>query len=206
MRGQPSGVAMANPHDSAATIAFFFTDSDGSDSRHSTFTLGAREQMARFLNEDPFNGGDAVFGTFTFNSNLPVAVIALRGFVNERSEFLMTILPVAPLTATTTDTVYFPHFAAGGGRTTQFILFSGSTGQTASGVIRFTGQDGQPLEFCPWHQRQRQRPPEGSGCSGETTPGKATRPVAQGVNYKRRMLRERLAQWPDAKPWKRKEP
>ena len=68
MRGQPSGVAMANPHDSAATIAFFFTDSDGIDSRHSTFTLGAREQMARFLNEDPFNGGD---GRWCMNRNWP---------------------------------------------------------------------------------------------------------------------------------------
>ena len=74
------------------------------------------------LDEEPFNGGDAVFGTFTFTADLPVAVIALRGFVNERSEFLMTTLPVAPLAVPTTGTLYFPHFAAGGGWTTQVIL------------------------------------------------------------------------------------
>ena len=74
------------------------------------------------LDEEPFNGGDAVFGTFTFTADLPVAVIALRGFVNERSEFLMTTLPVAQLAVPTTGTLYFPHFAAGGGWTTQVIL------------------------------------------------------------------------------------
>ena len=63
-----------------------------------------------------------MFGTFTFTADLPVAVIALRGFVNERSEFLMTTLPVAPIAVPTTATVYFPHFADGGGWTTQVIL------------------------------------------------------------------------------------
>ena len=117
-----AGLAMANPNDTAATIAFFFTDSDGIDSGHDTFTLGPREQTARFLDEAPFNGGSAMFGTFTFTTDLPVAVIALRGFVNERSEFLMTTLPVAPIAVPTTGTVYFPHFADGGGWTTQVIL------------------------------------------------------------------------------------
>ena len=117
-----AGIAMANPNDTAATITFFFTDSDGIDSGHDTFTLGPREQTARFLDEAPFNGGSAMFGTFTFTADLPVAVIALCGFVNERSEFLMTTLPVAPIAVPTTATVYFPHFADGGGWTTQVIL------------------------------------------------------------------------------------
>ena len=117
-----AGIAMANPNDTAATITFFFTNSDGIDSGHGTFTLGPREQIAQFLDEDPFNGGSETLGTFTFTADLPVAVIALRGFVNERSEFLMTTLPVAPIAVPTTATVYFPHFADGGGWTTQVIL------------------------------------------------------------------------------------
>ena len=131
-----TGLALANPNDTAATIAFFFTDSDGIDSGHDTFTLGPRKQMARFLDEEPFNGGSAMFGTFTFTADLPVAVIALRGFVNERSEFLMTTLPVAPLAVPTTGTVYFPHFAAGGGWTTQVILVN-PTHALISGNVQF---------------------------------------------------------------------
>ena len=53
---------MANLNDTAATGGFFFTDSDGIDSGHGTFTLGLREQIARFLNEEPFNGGGHVVG------------------------------------------------------------------------------------------------------------------------------------------------
>ena len=133
-----TGLALANPNDAPATVAFFFTNSDGIDSGHGTFTLGPREQIARFLDEGPFNGGSEMLGTFTFTSNLPVAVIALRGFVNERSEFLMTTLPVAPLAVPTTGTVYFPHFADGGGWTTQVILVN-PTHAPISGSVQFFG-------------------------------------------------------------------
>ena len=143
-----TGLAMANPNDAAATVAFFFTDSEGIDSGHGTFTLGPREQTARFLDEEPFNGGDAVFGTFTFTADLPVAVIALRGFVNERSEFLMTTLPVAPLAVPTTGTVYFPHFAAGGSWTTQVILVN-PTHAPISGSVQFFGSGSQTEAAAP---------------------------------------------------------
>ena len=143
-----TGLALANPNDTAATIAFFFTDSDGIDFGHGTFTLGPREQIARFLDEAPFNGGSAMFGTFTFTADLPVAVIALRGFVNERSEFLMTTLPVAPIAVPTTGTVYFPHFAAGGGWTTQVILVN-STHATIAGNVQFFGSGGEAEAAAP---------------------------------------------------------
>ena len=143
-----AGLAMANPNDTAATITFFFTNSDGIDSGHDTFTLGPREQIARFLDEEPFNGGSAMFGTFTFTADLPVAVIALRGFVNERSEFLMTTLPVAPLAVPTTGTVYFPHFAAGGGWTTQVILVN-PTHALISGNVQFISSGSETEAAAP---------------------------------------------------------
>ena len=143
-----TGIAMANPNDTAATVAFFFTNSEGIDSGHGTFTLGPREQIAKFLDEAPFNGDSAIEGTFTFSSNLPVAVIALRGLVNERSEFLMTTLPVAPIAVPTTGTVYFPHFAAGGGWTTQVILIN-PTHATISGSVQFLGSGSETEAAAP---------------------------------------------------------
>ena len=143
-----TGLALANPNDTAATITFFFTDSNGIDSGHDTFTLGPREQIARFLDEEPFNGGSAMFGTFTFTADLPVAVIALRGFVNERSEFLMTTLPVAPIAVPTTGTVYFPHFAAGGGWTTQVILVN-PTHALISGNVQFVSSGSETEAAAP---------------------------------------------------------
>ena len=89
-----------------------------------------------------------MFGTFTFTADLPVAVIALRGFVNERSEFLMTTLPVAPLAVPTTGTVYFPHFAAGGSWTTQVILVN-PTHALISGSVQFFGSGSQTEAAAP---------------------------------------------------------
>ena len=45
------------------------------------------------------------------------------------------------------DDLYDKIVNAGGGWTTQFSLFSRYPGQTAAGMIRFTGQDGQLLEL-----------------------------------------------------------
>ena len=82
----------------------------------------------------------SVLGTFTFTSSVPVAVVALRGFTNEAGEFLMTTLPVAPLSSTASeDTVYFPHFADGSGWATQVVLVN-PTDQTITGTVRFLGQ------------------------------------------------------------------
>ena len=76
--------------------AFYFTDTSGTNLGSGSFELGEHEQTARFLNQEPFNealpDGSPVLGTFTFESSVPIAVIALRGFTNEAGEFLMTTL------------------------------------------------------------------------------------------------------------------
>src|SRR5262249_27131239 len=109
-----TGLAVANANDSAATVSFFFTDTNGKDFGNGTVTIPAHGQIARFLNETPFNGPQRTEGTFTFSSNIPVAAIAIRGFLNERSEFLATTLPVADPDALPSGSVYFPQFADGG--------------------------------------------------------------------------------------------
>ena len=100
-------------------------------------TIPANGQIARFLDEAPFNGGSTITGTFTFTSSLPVGATALRGFVNERSDFLLTTLPVADLASTTTSDIVFPHFADGGGWTTQVILVNPSD-FPVEGTIKFS--------------------------------------------------------------------
>ena len=122
-----------------ATINFYFTDSHGVNSGSGSFELGAHQQTAKFLDQVTFNGGPSVLGTFTFTSSVPVAVVALRGFTNESGEFLMTTLPVASLASTTSDTVYFPHFADGNGWVTQVVLVN-PTDRTITGTVGFLGQ------------------------------------------------------------------
>ena len=140
-----TGLAMANPNDTPATIDFYFTDEQGERFGEGRFMLGANEQTARFLDQAPFNSGEVESGTFTFTSSVPIAVVALRGLTNRDGEFLMTTLPVAPLAAPptpfsgntgSTDTVYFPHFTDGNGWVTQVILVN-PTDRTITGTVRF---------------------------------------------------------------------
>ena len=140
-----TGLAIANPNEMPATISFYFTDTSGTRFADSSLELGAHQQTAKFLDQEPFNSGSSVLGTFTFTSSVPVAVVALRGFTNEASEFLMTTLPVAPLVGapspfsrTPTDTVYFSHFADGNGWETQVILVN-PTDRTITGMVGFLG-------------------------------------------------------------------
>lgn len=103
-----TGLALANPNAQAATITFYFTDLNGNNFGTSSTTLAARTQIATFLDQSPFNGGASVSGTFTFSSSIPIAAIALRGFTNERSDFLLTTLPVTNLSVTASGVASFP--------------------------------------------------------------------------------------------------
>ena len=143
-----TGLAIANPNDGPTTIRFYFTDTSGTRFADGSFELGANQQTAKFLDQAPFNGGPSVLGTFTFTSSLPVAVVALRGFTNEAGEFLMTTLPVAPLSSTSSDTVYFPHFADGNGWATQVILVN-PTDRTIAGTVAFLGQGSDTAAAAP---------------------------------------------------------
>ena len=134
-----TGFAVANPNSSPATISFYFTDANGSNVGSGSTTIPAGGQMSKFLNEAPYNGPQMSSGTFTFNSNVPVGAIALRGYTNERSNFLVTTLPIADLSNQVSGTLFFPHFAWGGGWATQFDLVN-PTDATVSGTLRFYEQ------------------------------------------------------------------
>ena len=143
-----TGLAIANPNDVQALIQFYFTDTNGTRFAEGSFELGAHQQTAKFLDQAPFNSGSFVLGTLTFTSSVPVGVIALRGLTNEAGEFLMTTLPVAPLSSTSSDTVYFPHFADGNGWATQVILVN-PTDRTIAGTVAFLGQGSDTAAAAP---------------------------------------------------------
>ncbi|PYS04754.1 MAG: hypothetical protein DMG12_09365 [Acidobacteria bacterium] len=140
-----TGLAIANPNNEAAAVSFFFTDASGNDVGSGSTNIPANGQIAAFLDEAPFNGASTFTGSFSFSSSTPVSVVALRGLVNERSEFLITTLPVADLSSSTsTAATVFPHFADGGGWTSEIILVN-PTDSTISGTLRFADPLGKPL-------------------------------------------------------------
>ena len=106
-------------------------------------TLDGNQQIAAFLDE--LQRPIAEARTFTFSAAQPVAAIALRGFLNERGDFLMTTLPVADLSRVDSAMVVIPHFAEGGGWTTQIALVN-SSDAAMTGTLVFFGQSGSQLE------------------------------------------------------------
>ena len=152
--GQPhsvrSGIALTNTSDAPTTVSLELTDLNGSATGPTEpLTIPASGHIARFIDEF-FPGLTTPFaGILRIASTAPdIAAVGLRLAINPRGDILVTTTPPAEENAAPTAAgLFFPHFVDSGGWTTQFILFSGSTGQTASGVIRFTGQDGQPLEL-----------------------------------------------------------
>ncbi len=134
-----TGLAVANPNTSNVTLTFFFTDANGNNFGQGSTVIPAGGQIAKFLTEAPFNSGPVVQGTLTFTASQPVAAVALRGFTNERSEFLITTLPVSPLTAEAWQIVLFPHFADGLGWTSQVALVN-PTDTVMGGTLQFFGQ------------------------------------------------------------------
>jgi hypothetical protein len=138
-----TGLAIANPGSAPATLTFYFTDQNGQTTGNGSSVIPANSQTSSFLNEAPYNAGTSFTGTFTFTASSPVAVIALRGFTNERSEFLITTLPVADLSAPATNgAILFPHSADGAGWTTQMLLVN-PTDAPMSGSIQFASAAAQ---------------------------------------------------------------
>ena len=134
-----TGVAIANPSDQAATVSFFYTDSNGINFGDGQISIAANGQVARFLDESPFDVEAGRATSFTFIASVPVAVIALRGFTNERSEFLITTLPVLPLAGQTGEELVIPHFADGGGWAMDIVLVN-PTDVTLTGMLAFRDQ------------------------------------------------------------------
>ena len=135
-----TGVAIANPNNQDITLSFYFTNELGQNVSPGSTVIPAYGQIARFLDDTPFNGGSPMLGSFTFVASAPVVAVAIRGYFTERSEFLMTTLSVIDLSLpASTDTVVLPHFAVGGGFTTQFVLVNPGD-STLNGTLQFYSQ------------------------------------------------------------------
>jgi sugar lactone lactonase YvrE len=138
-----TGIAIANPNAQTATINFFFTDIVGNDLGRGIMTLGPNQQIARFLDEAPFKTFDgSVFqGTFSFTSDMPVGVVAIRGLLNERQDFLMSTLPVIDSNVALNSSAVLSQFVDGRGWTSQILLVN-PTDAPQTGTLEFRDDNG----------------------------------------------------------------
>jgi hypothetical protein len=143
-----TGVAIANPNNQDATVAYSFFDATrGRLTEFGSLTVPANGQLARFMNELPYALQTPAQGTLAFTSDVPVGVIALRGRTNERGDFLITTTPVLDAaTSLSTDPSYLAHYAAGGGWRTEVILINPST-RAVNGTMEFRNTAGNAVSL-----------------------------------------------------------
>ena len=145
-----SGVAITNTSATSTTAMFELTDLDGtSTGLRASQPVPPSGHIATFVDElfptltTPFQGVLRITSTTT---NL--AVIGLRARTNKRGDFLITTTPPSNEVRTPSSVdAYFPHIADSGGWATQFVLFSGTAGQTSTGTLSFIDQAGKPLDL-----------------------------------------------------------
>ncbi len=144
-----TGLAIVNPNDEEVRIDFVFSDSrqDPPDIASGSFTIGANQQTARFISEDPFNAATGTRGALTLTATLPVSVVALRQSIASTGDFVFSSMPVSDLSRTSTETVFLPHFVTGGLWSSRLILVN-PTDETITGRIGFISQ-GSVLPVSP---------------------------------------------------------
>jgi len=136
-----TGIALANSSNADAVVSFTFTDGAGKNVAAGSLTLPAKQQIAGFLDQSPFNGPSTMQGTFTFTSSpVPVSAIAIRGITNDRGEFLTTTLSATPLDQGLGGKLLtFPHLNLQIGWTAKVILINPTETQL-TGTFQFFGQ------------------------------------------------------------------
>lgn len=146
--GHNTGLTIANIADTNAGIVIRAFEKEGATAAGTVkgpLLLSANGHDARFVDEF-ITGLPAGFtGVLDISSPTPFAALTLRSLINERNEFLMTAFPIADQNRSAPSPIVFPHIAARGGYTTQFILIS--AGAAAGTTLRFYDETGTPWDF-----------------------------------------------------------
>jgi len=136
-----TGIAIANPNPYPVTVRFFLMK-DGQMLGTGTTRIIPYGQISAFLDQPPFYRTFSGGALFEFVSQAPVSVVAFRGLINGRGEFLLTTVPVANMNAPpTTSPAYFPHFADGGGWESRITLINPGS-SPISGKLEFRNTAG----------------------------------------------------------------
>ena len=152
-----TGIAVVNSGLEPAGITYTLRDIDGKSMTSGDGTIAAGRYFASFIDQLRERAGASnfrlpgdfpvrvQFGSLEISSSQPVSVLALRGTVNQRGEFLMTTTPVADLTRPhASGPLYFPQFVDGGGYTTSLVLLN-TSGAVQSGILEIMDPEGEPL-------------------------------------------------------------
>jgi hypothetical protein len=150
-----TGIAVVNYGSGVSNVIYTLRNLNGAVLAVGHGTIAAGRHFAKFINQLrdvapdftlPGNFQSATqFGSLEIASDQPLSVLALRGTINQRSEFLMTTTLVADLTQSVSyEPLYFPQLADGGGYTTSLLLLNTSS-RTENGTLQILDKNGAPV-------------------------------------------------------------
>jgi trimeric autotransporter adhesin len=154
-----TGIAVVNRGTATANVTYTLRDGAGSTLSTGHGTIAAGKHFSCFIGQlkdvasdfnFPANFQTAIqFGALDIVSDQPLSVLAIRGTMNQRQQFIITTTPVADLTRSPgSSPIYFAQLADGGGYTTSLILMNtSSTNET--GTIQLLDNSGNPLTVNP---------------------------------------------------------
>jgi hypothetical protein len=142
-----TGVGIVNTANIPTTVRFDLVGLDGTPTLLTgTMRLPAFGQQAVYLdNVAGFEGMPKPFqGIVRISSveGVGLAVIGLRGRINERSEYIMTTTAPTDENAPAASQLVFPHIVNGGGFLTEFVLYSGTAAEPSTGNLSVYDQSG----------------------------------------------------------------
>jgi hypothetical protein len=147
-----TGVAITNLSSTTSTVSLELTDlKGGSTGLSTTVQIPPQGQLAKFLKEIPgFESLPVPFrGVLRVTASAPegVTVAALRGHLNERSDFLVSsVLPTVDDGPMNTADEILP-LVQGGGFSTEVVLLNGRSGTTSTGSVTPVSAAGTPLSL-----------------------------------------------------------
>jgi sugar lactone lactonase YvrE len=150
-----TGIAVVNLGSAPANVTYTLRDIAGTTLSIGHGTLPGGEHFAKFIDQFGDVAPDFVlpenfqtatqFASLEISSDQPVSILALSMSINQRNESLYTTTPIADLTQPlTSDTIYFPQLADGGGDTTSIVLLNTSNG-IETGTLQIFDDNGNPL-------------------------------------------------------------
>jgi Beta-propeller repeat len=132
-------IAIANPNSADVNVDIFLTDDTGASTDVVSVNVPAGGEFTQFLGDAPINLPTGNSRTVNFSASAPVFVTALRFFTNERTEALLSAIPIADPTTAISQQVTIPEFADGGNWKTQVVLVN-NTDEEMRGEVRFFSQ------------------------------------------------------------------
>ncbi len=158
-----SGLAITNTGSTSNTVTLEVTRLDGSLAvPPATLALPPLGQVARFLDEIFDALPDNFAGVLRVTSSAEIAVVGLRLRINERGELKVTTTsPSNEMDPSTSEDRFFAHIVDSAGWSTQFILFSGTAGQTSSGTLSYFDTAGEPWDLPTRNSVSGSLPPSG---------------------------------------------